>query len=69
MRNTKRKLLTAMAIMSTGICANFLDGCIAQYQTEAEVLAEPMSNPTLISKSKIVDLFGPQAIKFFQKWW
>jgi hypothetical protein len=52
-----------------GTCANFIDGCIAQYQVEAEVLAEPMSNPTLITKSKLVDLFGPEAIKFFQKWW
>jgi hypothetical protein len=36
---------------------------------EAEVLAAPMSNPTLIYDSKLVDLFGAEAIKFFQKWW
>lgn len=69
MRHTTRKIMTTLAIISMGTCAGFLDGCIARYQTEAEVLAAPLSNPTLINDSKLVDLFGPQIIKNFQKWW
>ncbi len=69
MRHTKKKLMTALAIASTGICANFLDGCIARYQTELEVLAAPQSNPTLIKDSYLVDWFGPNVIEFFQDWW
>ncbi len=69
MRTVKRKLTTGLAILSMGLCANFVDGCLAQYQIEAEVLAEAESNPTLINDSYLVDWFGPQAIKFFQKWW
>ncbi len=69
MRRTKRKLMTALAILSTGLCANFLDGCLADYQRELEVLAEPESNVPLVYQSKLVDWFGPQAIKFFQDWW
>ncbi len=69
MRKIKKKLMTAMAIASMGTCANFLDGCIARYQTELEVLAAPESNPTLLNDSFLVDRFGPQIIEFFQDWW
>ena len=69
MHITMRKLRTALAIMSMGICANFLDGCVANYQREVEVLAAPESNPTLVQDSYLVERFGPQVIKFFQKSW
>ena len=69
MHITMRKLRTALAVMSLGVCANFLDGCIANYQREVEVLAAPESNPTLVHDSTLVHWFGPQVIKFFQKFW
>ncbi len=69
MRTMKRKVMVALAIASSGICANFLDGCIAKYQREVEVLAAPESNPTLVQDSYLVDWFGPQIIKYFQKFW
>jgi len=64
-----RKLMLTLAILCAGTCGGFYDGCSGAIQRELEVLAAPESNATLIPQSTLVDLFGPQVIKFFQDWW
>ncbi|HSW45771.1 MAG TPA: hypothetical protein VLM89_09385 [Phycisphaerae bacterium] len=69
MNKNKTRRTIGLAILALGCCGGFLDGCAGNLQRELEVLAAPESNPTLIRDSVLVDWFGPQAIKFFQKWW
>jgi hypothetical protein len=64
-----RKLMFTMAILCAGTFCGFYDGCSGAIQRELEVLAEPESNASLIPQSTLVDLFGPNVIKFFQDWW
>ena len=69
MHTRLRKLMLTLAILSAGACGGFYDGCSGAIQRELEVLAQPESNASLIPQSTLVDLFGPQVIKFFQDWW
>jgi len=69
MHTRLRKLMLTLAILSAGACCGFYDGCSGAIQRELEVLAAPESNAALIPQSKLVDLFGPNVIEFFQDWW
>jgi hypothetical protein len=58
----RRTRLVLVAMVAGWLCQT---SCITNVEREIEVLRAPLSSPSILGQSVLLDLFGPQILKLF----